>query len=68
MTDLEQLAAALRERALTVRDVCERFKISKPSAFAWLARITTDLGLKLETNRRRVGKRGPTSKTYKVIP
>jgi transposase len=65
-SDLERLADALREKPFTVREICERFKVSKPTAFAWLARLTTDLGLKLETNRRRAGKRGPMSKTYEV--
>jgi transposase len=64
--DLEKLAAALRAEPLTVRDVCERFNVSKPTALAWIARLTTELGLHVQTDRRRDGSRGPLSKTYKV--
>jgi predicted transcriptional regulator len=68
MSDLELLAVLLQEREWTVREICERFRVSKPTALAWLARLTLDFGLKVEATRRRVGKRGPESKAYKVIP
>ena len=66
MNDAELIA--FLANAITVRAMCARFKITKPTAQTWLARLVTEQGIKLEMGAVREGKRGPPSKTYRIQP
>lgn len=64
---LADLLLALQVEALTIRQVCDRFNVSKATAQAWIGKLATDLNVRIHVESRRDSARGPKSRTYKVI-
>jgi hypothetical protein len=56
----------LLQKPTTIRAICDKFKITKPTAQAWIARLITEFNCRLVVSRQREGKRGPASKAYQI--
>lgn len=66
MTALDQLAALLRKKALTAKDIARVTRCSKPTAYARVEALKKRGEPIVETRRRHEGRTGPYAVTYQI--
>lgn len=64
-TEIATLAEALRRKPMTAREICALFEISKPTAYARIARLR-EAGVEVITSKKKTGKTGPVPERFSV--